>query len=86
MNAPEPGRADFSDVQGGSASRAMSSTEAARPTVETYTVVAGDSLSKIAKRFYGDAARWKEIWNANREQIDNPDLIQVGWKLRIPQD
>lgn len=52
---------------------------------QTYTVVAGDTLSKIAKRFYGDAAKWKSIWEANKAQIKNPDLIQIGQVLRIPQ-
>ena len=44
----------------------------------------GDSLSKIAKQFYGDAQEWRRIYDANREQVKNPDLIQPGWKLRIP--
>ena len=49
-----------------------------------YTVSPGDSLSKIAKRFYGDANRWQKIFEANRDRIENPDLIQPGWKLKIP--
>ena len=44
----------------------------------------GDSLSKIAKRKYGNANLWKTIYEANQERIKNPDLIQVGWELRIP--
>ena len=46
-----------------------------------YTVKAGDSLSKIGKQY---GVGWKEIYEANRDQIKDPDLIQPGWKLRIP--
>jgi uncharacterized protein YidB (DUF937 family) len=76
--APASGRPapDFSDVQ------ADASTA---PVEESYTVVAGDSLSKIAKRLYGDANEWRRIFEANRDQIKNPDLIHPGQKLRIPR-
>ncbi len=50
----------------------------------SYTVQAGDSLSKIAKQFYGDAAQWKRIHEANRDAIPNPDLIRPGQQLTIP--
>ena len=46
-----------------------------------YTVERGDSLSKIAKA-YGDT--WQDIFEANKDIISNPDLIQPGWKLKIP--
>jgi nucleoid-associated protein YgaU len=46
-----------------------------------YEVQAGDSLSKIAKQVYGDASRWKEIWEANKAEIPNPDLIHPGQQL-----
>src|SRR5215203_5428301 len=49
-----------------------------------YTVVAGDTLRKIAQRFYGDENQWPRIFHANQDQITNPDQIQVGWVLRIP--
>jgi uncharacterized protein YidB (DUF937 family) len=77
---PARPRADFSDVQAGS-----SSTAARPPEPESYVVVAGDSLSKISKRLYGDARQWRRIFDANRDQIDNPDLIHPGQKLRIPR-
>ena len=93
--ANEPGKADFSDVQGGS------STTPAKPAApdfsdvkgggstapkneQSYTVVAGDSLSKIAKKFYGNANAWKAIFEANTDKISNPDLIRPGQVLRIP--
>ena len=50
----------------------------------TYVVVKGDSLSKIAQRYYGSAAKWPRIYEANREAIKNPDLIYPGQQLRIP--
>jgi nucleoid-associated protein YgaU len=55
---------------------------AAPPRV--YTVVAGDSLSKIAKEFYGDAKAYPRIFEANRDQLKDPDKIQPGQKLKIP--
>lgn len=51
---------------------------------QTYVVVSGDSLSKIAKRYYGDANKWPRIHEANRDQIKNPDLIHPGQRLKIP--
>ncbi len=52
---------------------------------QTYVVKQGDSLSKIAKKFYGDAspASMKKIQRAN-PQITNPDKIKAGMKLTIP--
>jgi nucleoid-associated protein YgaU len=80
VNAPR--RADFSDVQGGGSSTAPE----ARPLEQErhYTVVAGDSLSKIAKREYGDAQKWRAIFEANRDKIKDPDLIHPGQKLTLP--
>ena len=54
------------------------------PAGKTYTVVQGDSLSKIAKREYGDASKWRQIYQANKDVIDNPDLIEPGQNLIIP--
>jgi nucleoid-associated protein YgaU len=79
-------RPDFSNVQSGGSSTAPKATPAApaAPPEQTYTVVAGDSLSKIAKKLYGDANQWRRIFEANRDQIENPDLIKPGQKLKIP--
>lgn len=49
---------------------------------EVYTVKSGDNLSKIAKKFPG--LTWKDIFEANKDKIKNPDLIQPGWELKIP--
>lgn len=63
---------------------APASTAPAAPA-QTYTVKAGDSLSKIAKAVYGDAKKWKQIYEANKAVIgNNPDLIKPGQVLTIP--
>ena len=65
---------DFSNVQSGSSSTAA----------KIYVVVAGDSLSKIAKREYGNASEWKRIYEANQDVLKDPDKIFPGQKLKIP--
>jgi len=75
--APAPAKPDFSNVKSGVVSTAPAETQ-------TYTVVAGDNLSKIAKRFFGNANHWHDIFEANRDQISNPDMIRVGQVLKIP--
>ena len=50
----------------------------------SYTVQKGDTLSKISKQFYGDANAYKKIFDANRDQLKDPDKIQPGQVLRIP--
>ena len=76
-----PAKPDFSNVQSGVESTAPSAPAA---TLQTYTVVGGDSLSKIAKKFYGSANKWRTIFEANRDRISNPDMIQIGQVLKIP--
>ncbi|MEM7493617.1 MAG: peptidoglycan-binding protein LysM [Pseudomonadota bacterium] len=49
-----------------------------------YTVKSGDSLSKIAKKFYGDAMRYPDIFEANTPMLKHPDRIYPGQVLRIP--
>jgi nucleoid-associated protein YgaU len=51
---------------------------------QTYTVQAGDTLSKISRQFYGDANQYMKIFEANRDQLTDPDKIKVGQVLRIP--
>ena len=46
-----------------------------------YEVVSGDTLTGIGKKF---GKNWKEIYEANRDRIKDPDKIQIGWKLKIP--
>jgi nucleoid-associated protein YgaU len=65
---------EFSNVEGGSSSTAT----------KTYVVVSGDSLSKIAKREYGNAKEWNRIFEANRDILKDPDKIYPGQELKIP--
>lgn len=57
----------------------------AKEEIEFYTVQSGDTLSKIAKKYYGNGAKYPVIFEANREVIENPDLIYPGQRLRIPK-
>lgn len=54
------------------------------PQAQKYTVQSGDSLSKIAKQFYGDANQYMKIFEANKDQLDDPNKIEVGQELVIP--
>jgi nucleoid-associated protein YgaU len=83
---PPQSNPDFSNVRSDGSSTAPT---APQPTgtigsERTYVVVKGDSLSKIAKREYGDANKWQTIYEANRHLIKDPDLIYPGQELKIP--
>jgi nucleoid-associated protein YgaU len=54
------------------------------PKQQVYTVAAGDSLSKIAKQFYGNANEYMKIFEANRDKLNDPNTIKVGQQLVIP--
>jgi nucleoid-associated protein YgaU len=49
-----------------------------------HVVVSGDTLSALAKKYYGKGSLYMKIFEANKDQLTNPDLIKVGQKLRIP--
>jgi nucleoid-associated protein YgaU len=72
------GRADFSKVRS-----SVSSTEAAVGHRQ-YTVQKGETLSHIARHHYGKASGWTRIYEANRDQLDDPDRIYPGQVLKIP--
>ena len=55
------------------------------PLFDIYTVQSGDTLSEIARRKLGDANRWLEIAQANRETVPDPDKIKPGQQLKIPR-
>ncbi|MGB7295769.1 MAG: LysM peptidoglycan-binding domain-containing protein [Candidatus Aminicenantales bacterium] len=53
--------------------------------VTTYVVQSGDTLSAIAQRFYGKASLYPKIFEANRNILNDPNLIKVGQSLKIPK-
>jgi nucleoid-associated protein YgaU len=92
-------RPDFSGVRTGSGSTLGEKAEPVRSPeapaggtagtaagATVYEVKSGDSLSKIAQRYYGNANEWPKIYEANRDKIKDPDLIYPGQKLTIPKD
>lgn len=56
----------------------------AAKAARTYVVKAGDTLSAIAESLLGDASKWPAIFEANRDKLSDPNLIQVGQELNIP--
>ena len=72
------------NVEGVSAVDNMMSVEQSAPAAQFYTVVKGDTLSKIAKQFYGDANAYMGIFEANKPMLSHPDKIYPGQNLRIP--
>ncbi len=56
----------------------------AAPAVQYYTIEKGDTLYAIAKEFYGNGMKYPEIFEANKEVIEDPDKIYPGQKIRIP--
>lgn len=54
------------------------------PSQRFYEVQEGDSLSGIAKKRYGDASKWEVIYEANRKEIKDPDKIEAGQVLKMP--
>ena len=82
----EPLRPNAGPGAGGAVSQPVSATQQL-----AYRVVPGDTLARIADRFYGDAERFEEIWGANEgrlmvagEVFSSPDLIRVGWTIHLP--
>lgn len=74
-------RADFANVQGRADTVPAGATGA-----RTWTVKPGETLSHIAQHVYGQASRWHAIFDANRDQLDDPDLIRPGQVLKIPSE
>ncbi len=72
------------NVAGVAAVNNMMSVDRSEPEATYYTVVAGDTLSKIAKGAYGDANKYMKIYEANTPMLKHPDKIYPGQVLRIP--
>ncbi|MBX0291335.1 LysM peptidoglycan-binding domain-containing protein [Hymenobacter sp. HSC-4F20] len=84
--AAKPAAGGATDFFGNTNQAAATPAAPAAAQGETYTVVSGDSLSKIAKHHYGDAAKWHQIYEANKGTIgSNPDHIEVGQVLTLPK-
>jgi nucleoid-associated protein YgaU len=69
----------------GSGAATTGGGQASGASEQTYTVKAGDTLSKIAKQYLGDANAYPAIFDANRDQLSDPDKITPGQVLKIPQ-
>jgi len=72
------------DIRVTGPSPAAASAVKAKAEPRTYTVKSGDTLSKIAKQELGDGSDYMKIFEANRDQLTNPDLIKPGQVLRLP--
>ena len=77
---------DISDAEVEQAIDEAAAEDSAEEETEFYTIVSGDTLSKLAKRYYGDAGKYQVIFEANREVIKHPDKIYVGQTIRIPKN
>jgi nucleoid-associated protein YgaU len=73
--------ADIKVTGGGAGGGTATATATA---AKTYTVKAGDTLSKIAKQHLGDANAYMKIFEANRDQLSDPDVIKPGQVLKLP--
>jgi nucleoid-associated protein YgaU len=76
-------KTDFSKVQSGSSTAAKPEARKAE-AAKSYTVKSGDSLWKISEQMYGNGNDWRRIYEANKDRIQTPDVIQPGWVLTIP--
>jgi nucleoid-associated protein YgaU len=78
QRSPAPGQ-HFSTPQ-----PAVSGSDQEDPTLQSYVVRPGDTLATVARRAYGRAARWREIYDANRESLSGSEQLQPGQVLLIP--
>ena len=80
VSGPHWSTDEFKKIQ----SLSIASLPAPKPKEQNYTVQSGDTLSKISKQFYGDANRYMKIFDANKDQLKDPNTIKPGQVLRIP--
>ena len=71
------------DQQAAAASAGQGTVQESK--ARTYTVQSGDSLSKISQQFYGKAGEYNKIFEANRDKLSDPNKIQPGQVLNIPE-
>jgi nucleoid-associated protein YgaU len=77
---PRPQQPDVEGTRSGQ----LPVEKASPPEPRVYVVQQGDTLSQIAKTAYGDATRWREIYEANKDEIKDPKIVRPGQELRIP--
>jgi nucleoid-associated protein YgaU len=76
----------MADIRVTSSGQAQAAPASSKPSqMQTYTVQSGDTLGSIAKRMLGNASSYMEIFNANRDQLTDPNMIKPGQVLKIPQ-
>jgi len=73
------------DIKVKPGARTAAAPASGQQTQQTYTVQSGDTLSGIAKKLLGNANAYMDIFNANRDQLTDPDKIKPGQVLKIPQ-
>ena len=76
--------ADIRVTGGPSSGGATAAPATAKPSSKSYTVKSGDTLSRIAKEHLGSAADYMQIFNLNKDQLTDPDMIKPGQVLRLP--
>ena len=79
-----PGYIDESENKVVTDEKADIQLESAVTKEKTHTVVRGDCLWNIAKKYLGKGSRWNEIYQLNRDIIKNPDLIYAGQIIKLP--
>lgn len=80
-SSPQPSQSTGTNVTARQGNNTTTST-----TGTSYTVVSGDTLSRISSKVYGQPNRWREIFDANRDTLPNPDALKVGQTLKIPAE
>jgi LysM repeat protein len=83
---PAPAPQEKSKPAAPAAKPAPAPAPAGKTAAQEYIVKAGDSLGRIAQKYYGDIFKWNKIYEANRQTLKTPDYIYVGQKLVIPAD
>ena len=76
--------ADIKVTGGPASSTSTAAPSGTAPSSKSYTVKSGDTLSRIAKDHLGSAADYMKIFNLNKDQLSDPDLIKPGQVLRLP--
>ena len=74
----------FAETYPGHPAETSTTNQTALGAATTHMVAKGDTLFGLARRYYSDQRRWKDIWEANRSAVSNPDVICVGQELVIP--